>query len=51
MLTQTKLNETFCIRFAIGAARTKAEHIDNAWKILQEEAEHTISQWDGAKPS
>ena len=45
MLTQTKLNDVFCIRFAIGAARTKKEHIDNAWTILQHEAEATISQW------
>lgn len=48
MLTQTKLNDTFCIRFAIGAARTEKKHIDNAWKFLQEEAETAIGQWKDA---
>ncbi|KAI0826139.1 pyridoxal phosphate-dependent transferase [Irpex lacteus] len=44
-LTQTKMNGTFCIRFAIGAARTQKTHIDRAWQILQEEAQATISSW------
>lgn len=45
LLTQTKLNNTFCIRFAIGAARTTKEHIDHAWEILQEEAGVSIKDW------
>ena len=44
-LTQTKMNGTFCIRFAIGAARTKKEHVDRAWEILQQEAQATLSAW------
>ena len=27
-LTQTKMNGTFCIRFAIGAARTQKAHVE-----------------------
>ena len=45
LLTQTKLNGTFCIRFAIGAVRTKKEHIDHAWTLLQEEAGVAITEW------
>ena len=45
LLTQTKLNDVFCIRFAIGAARTTKEHIDKAWGILQEEAQVTLKEW------
>ena len=44
-LTQTQLNGTFCIRFAIGAARTTLAHIDRAWAILQEEAEGAQAEW------
>ncbi|KAI0696521.1 pyridoxal phosphate-dependent transferase [Cytidiella melzeri] len=44
-LTQTKLNGIFCIRLAIGAARTKKEHIDHAWQALKEEAQAAISAW------
>ena len=44
-LTQTQLNGTFCIRFAIGAARTTLAHIDRAWAILQEEAEGALAEW------
>lgn len=44
-LTQTMLNGTFCIRFAIGAARTTKAHIDRAWEILQEESKVVIQEW------
>jgi aromatic-L-amino-acid/L-tryptophan decarboxylase len=45
LLTQTKLNGVFCMRFAIGAARTTKGHIDKAWAILQEEAETALKGW------
>ena len=48
LLTQTKLNGVFCIRFAIGAARTKEEHIDHAWSILQEEAQSAIAHFQSS---
>ncbi len=48
LLTQTKLNGTFCIRFAIGAVRTKKDHIDRAWDVLQEEAGAAITEWSKA---
>ncbi|TCD60569.1 hypothetical protein EIP91_009853 [Steccherinum ochraceum] len=44
-LTQTKINGVFCIRFAVGAARTTKEHIDKAWKLLNEEAEIALADW------
>ena len=44
-LTKTKLNDVVCIRFAIGAVRTKQEHVDHAWAILQEEAEVATKDW------
>lgn len=46
-LTQTKINDVFCIRFAVGAARTTKDHIDKAWKLLNEEAEITLTAWSG----
>ncbi|CCM05614.1 uncharacterized protein FIBRA_07843 [Fibroporia radiculosa] len=45
LLTQTILNGTFCIRFAVGAARTRKEHLDQAWSLIQEEAGSTIEEW------
>ncbi|KAI0342421.1 hypothetical protein BDW22DRAFT_1357765 [Trametopsis cervina] len=44
-LTQTKLNGIFCIRLAIGAARTQKEHIDHAWRVIQEEAGLALAAW------
>ncbi|KAH7909776.1 pyridoxal phosphate-dependent transferase [Hygrophoropsis aurantiaca] len=38
-LTQTDLNGTFCIRLAVGAARTSEEDIKRAYDILCEEAD------------
>ena len=46
LLTQTKLNGTFCIRFAVGAARTTKAHIDKAWETLQEEAGVALKEWE-----
>ena len=31
---------------AIGAVRTKREHIDRAWAVLKEEAEVPIREWE-----
>jgi len=42
-LTQTKINGVFCIRFAIGAARTTKEHIDKAWVLLNKEADAALA--------
>ncbi|KAI0703057.1 pyridoxal phosphate-dependent transferase [Cytidiella melzeri] len=44
-LTQTNLNGKFCIRLVNGAARTKKEHIEHAWYILQEEAKAAMMAW------
>ncbi|KAF7789995.1 hypothetical protein EIP86_000943 [Pleurotus ostreatoroseus] len=49
LLTQTKLNGTYCIRFAIGAVRTQKHHIDHAWALLQEEAGVAIAEWSKTK--
>lgn len=38
LLTQTVLQGMFCIRFAVGAARTENKHIDAAFDLLCEEA-------------
>ena len=50
MLTQTELNGVFCIRFAIGAIRTEVCHIEQAYHLLQKEAElvllyHSEDRW------
>lgn len=46
-LTQTQLNGTFCVRFAVGAERTRREHIDRAWALIQEEAGVAVEEWAG----
>lgn len=51
MLTQTMLNGTFCVRFAVGAARTRKEDVDKAWGLLQEEAGVVIEDWKRALKS
>ena len=43
ILTQTTLNGIFCIRFAVGAARTEISHIEGAFKNIQEEAHHVVA--------
>ncbi|KZT64413.1 hypothetical protein DAEQUDRAFT_732637 [Daedalea quercina L-15889] len=45
LLTQTQLNGTFCVRFAVGAERTRKEHIDKAWTLIQEEARLAVKEW------
>lgn len=44
-LTQADVNGNFCIRFAVGAARTQERHIDMAWKVLCAEAEPAMKEW------
>lgn len=48
-LTQTLLNGTFCVRFAVGAARTTEGHIDHAWQVLQDEAGIAVKEWEEAR--
>ncbi|KAH7921280.1 hypothetical protein BV22DRAFT_1198315 [Leucogyrophana mollusca] len=45
-LTQTDLNGTFCIRLAVGAARTTEEDITRAYAIMCDEAAVTLKEWD-----
>ncbi|KAK7689917.1 hypothetical protein QCA50_006556 [Cerrena zonata] len=45
LLTQTMINGTFCVRFAVGAARTTKKHIDEAWTIVQDEAAAAVKKW------
>ncbi|KAF5386192.1 hypothetical protein D9615_002288 [Tricholomella constricta] len=56
LLTQTVLNGVHCIRFAVGAARTEAPHIQQACDLLCKEADLTLEAWeqttlDEGKPS
>jgi aromatic-L-amino-acid/L-tryptophan decarboxylase len=46
LLTQTVLNGVFCIRLAVGAARTDSIHIQKAYDLLNKEAELTIETWE-----
>jgi len=48
MLTQTDLLGTFCIRLAVGAARTSEKHMQAAFELLTEEAQATLKEWDWA---
>lgn len=48
-LTQTLLNGTFCVRFAVGAARTTEAHIEHAWQVLQDEAGLAVKEWEEAR--
>ena len=44
-LTQTMLNDTFCVRFAVGAQRTRKAHVDAAWELVQENAREATEEW------
>jgi aromatic-L-amino-acid decarboxylase len=46
-LVQTNINGISCIRFAIGAQRTTEKHIQDAYKILEDEAQLAIATWKG----
>jgi aromatic-L-amino-acid decarboxylase len=46
LLTQTILNGVFCIRLAVGAARTDSVHIQSAHDLLEKEAKIAIETWE-----
>ncbi|KIM79842.1 hypothetical protein PILCRDRAFT_10021 [Piloderma croceum F 1598] len=46
LLTRTELNGIFCIRFAVGAARTDETHIQRAFDLLCTEAESAIRTFE-----
>lgn len=43
-LTQTTLGEVFCVRLAVGAARTEESDIDNAWETIKEVGENVLAK-------
>jgi aromatic-L-amino-acid decarboxylase len=43
-LTQTSLGEVFCVRLAVGAARTEESDIDNAWETIKEVGENVLAK-------
>ncbi|KAF8893891.1 pyridoxal phosphate-dependent transferase [Infundibulicybe gibba] len=49
LLTQTLLNGVFCIRFAVGAARTAETHINQAYELLLKEAILAIEAWGNTR--
>ncbi|KAJ7188572.1 pyridoxal phosphate-dependent transferase [Mycena filopes] len=42
-ITQTVLNGVFCVRFAVGAARTTEAHVRIAFAVIEEEAYATLT--------
>ncbi|KAA1472514.1 hypothetical protein DENSPDRAFT_821425 [Dentipellis sp. KUC8613] len=48
LLTQTDVGGVFCMRFAVGAARTEERDIERAWKVIKEVGEEVLSGWKGA---
>ena len=47
-LTQTNLNGTVCIRFAVGAQRTERAHVEAAWALIRACATEVLSAKAGA---
>ena len=45
LLTETNLNGIVCIRFAVGAYRTKDKHIHHAFQLLLNEGKIAIDEW------
>jgi aromatic-L-amino-acid decarboxylase len=43
-LTQTSLGEVFCVRLAVGAARTEESDVDNAWETIKEVGENALAK-------
>jgi aromatic-L-amino-acid/L-tryptophan decarboxylase len=41
-LTQTSLGGVFCVRLAVGAARTEESDMDNAWETIKEVGENVL---------
>lgn len=44
-LTQTMLNDVYCVRLAVGAALTEETHIRKAFAIIEKEAQLTLENW------
>lgn len=44
LLTQTEIRGVFCLRLAVGAARTEERDILRAWEILNEVGEHVLKK-------
>lgn len=44
-LTQTVLNDVYCVRLAVGAALTEEAHIRKAYEVIEKEAELAIEAW------
>jgi aromatic-L-amino-acid decarboxylase len=49
MLTPTVLNGFYCIRLAVGAARTEESHIQQAFELLTLEASVALEEWKMSK--
>ncbi|KAJ7497029.1 pyridoxal phosphate-dependent transferase [Mycena latifolia] len=47
-ITQTVLNGVFCVRFAIGGARTTEVHVRAAFDAIVEEARAALALWESA---
>ena len=44
LLTQTEIRGVFCLRFAVGAARTEEKDIKRAWEILNEVGNKVLTE-------
>ena len=44
LLTQTELVGVFCMRFAVGAARTNEGDIRRAWEVIKKTGEDVLKQ-------
>lgn len=45
-LTHTKMNDQYVLRFCVGQTQTKTQHVENAWQLIQQEAERTLGMQD-----
>jgi aromatic-L-amino-acid decarboxylase len=43
-LSHTKLNDRFTLRLAIGNLKTRKEHLERAWELLQEELDRLVKE-------
>ena len=44
LLTQTELGGVFCVRFAVGAARTEEGDVEKAWEVVDEVGRAVVSE-------
>ncbi|TFY73615.1 hypothetical protein EWM64_g10397 [Hericium alpestre] len=49
VLTQTEVGGVFCMRLAVGAARTEERDIVQAWTIIKDVAEDVLRRWKDGK--